>query len=583
MSVSVARTFSSVIRGAVITATPAQAAELERSGRVADIEPDLPVTASITEEPVPWGLDRIDQRNLPLSGTYTPAAAGAGVTAYVVDSGILASHADFAGRVVDGWTAVNDGWGTDDCNGHGTYVAGSLAGSTHGVATAVTIVPIRVLDCDAAGYASDVIAGLDWVASHHQQGFPAVVNLSLGGDVSPILDAAIQGIINDGVTAVVAAGNVADDACNTSPARVPAALTVAASDSWDQEAGFSNYGACIDLFAPGVDIRSTWNTSTTATETASGTSAASPHVAGAAALLLGQYPALTPGDVAAAILARTTTGVITAISEGTPNRLLYTAATGTPDPAPVVSAPPAIASAADVVAAGSDGVLWAYPANGKGGFQPRKKIGAGWSGLIKGFVTDWNQDGVFDLIAQWKDGRLSFYPGKTGGGFGTARTIGFSGWNSYQVLVGHWSIDNRYPGIVATDSAGTLWHYGTNNGASLIARDKIGTGWKGLYLTMTDFDQDGRQDILAKRSDGGLVLYRSTGHGRFFPEIRRQVGSGWSGINSITSVAGFKGFGSNGLISRLTDGRLAYYPFSRGTWGSRSILGSGWASYNIFR
>jgi len=252
---------------------------------------------------------------------------------------------------------------------------------------------------------------------------------------------------------------------------------------------------------------------------------------------------------------------------------------------PPISTPPvsrpSIHSGADVVAAASDGVLWNYPANGRGGFQPREKIGTGWSALARGFVTDWNSDGVFDLIAQWRDGRLSYYAGSSGGGFAAARAIGI-GWGSYHVTVGRWRKTDRYPGILAYDGAGTLWYYGNRSGLSLSPRIKTGVGWGGLYNTMVDFDQDGAQDILANRTDGSMVLYRSTGAGGFVPESRRRVGNGWNIITSITSMAGFTA-GSSGLMSRLSDGRLAHYPFSRGTWGARAIVGSGWSPYNIFR
>ena len=241
----------------------------------------------------------------------------------------------------------------------------------------------------------------------------------------------------------------------------------------------------------------------------------------------------------------------------------------------------AIRSAADTVAAGHDGVLWNYRPTGQGTFQPREKIGSGWAGLAKGFVIDWNVDGVFDIIAQWKDGRLSFHPGKAGGGFAPAQAIG-SGWGSYHVTVGRWRTADKYPGILAYDSAGTLWHFGNSAGKTLSPRTKSGTGWKGQYLTMADFDQDGKQDLLAKRSDGSLLLYRSTGAGTFVAEPRRVIGTGWNAISSITRVSGFTP-GKQGLITRLTDSRLAHYPFSKGTWGTRTILGSGWNAYNIFR
>ncbi|MFC9336254.1 FG-GAP repeat domain-containing protein, partial [Arthrobacter sp. NPDC057009] len=242
---------------------------------------------------------------------------------------------------------------------------------------------------------------------------------------------------------------------------------------------------------------------------------------------------------------------------------------------------PSIRSAADVVASGPDGVLWNYPATGRGGFQARQKIGVGWSALNKGLVTDWNSDGVFDLIAQWKNGRLSLYPGRPGGGFAAARSIG-TGWGGYHVTVGRWRTNDRYPGILAYDAGGTLWYYGNSTGSLLSPRITTGTGWGGLYLTMTDFDQDGEQDLLAKRSDGRMLLYRSTGTGGFVSEARPTVGTGWNSINSITAVDGFT-TGGHGLMSRLSDGRLARYPFSKGTWAARTIVGSGWGNYNIFR
>ncbi|CAH0208121.1 Extracellular serine proteinase [Arthrobacter sp. Bi83] len=322
-NIAVGRTFSKALRGAVVTATPAQAAELKSSAQVAAVEIDAPVTAAETQQPAPWGLDRIDQHALPLSGSYTSAGSGSGVSAYVIDSGVLASHSEFGGRVAAGWTAVADGRGTGDCNGHGTHVAGTIAGKTYGVAKAATIIPVRVLDCSGSGFNSDVIAGLEWVASHHQAGTPAVANMSLGSTASAMVDAAVQGVLNDGVTAVVAAGNSATDACNSSPARVPDALTVAASDSSDRQASFSNFGSCVDLYAPGVGITSAGIASATATASMSGTSMASPHVAGAAAAVLSRSPDLAPAAVAARLISGSTPAAITGSGAGTPNRLLY--------------------------------------------------------------------------------------------------------------------------------------------------------------------------------------------------------------------------------------------------------------------
>ncbi len=319
----VERSLTHVFPGAVARMSPQAAAALARNPRVVRVEIDAPVRALDTQGSPPWGLDRVDQVSLPLTGSYAWTASGARVTAYVVDSGIRADHVDLAGRVEAGATAISDGNGTGDCNGHGTHVAGTLGGSTYGVAKSVRLMPVRVLDCDGSGTLSGVISGLDWIVAQHVAGAPAVANLSLGGAASSTLDAAVQALVDDGISVAVAAGNSNVDACGVSPARVPAALTVAATDAADARAAFSNYGSCIDLFAPGVGVLSAWYTSATDSRTISGTSMASPHLAGAAAALLEVDPTLTPAAVAERLTSTASTGRITGAGVGSPDRLLW--------------------------------------------------------------------------------------------------------------------------------------------------------------------------------------------------------------------------------------------------------------------
>ena len=364
--VEVRGTFSRAVRAAAVTTTAAKAAALARSPHVEAVEVDGVVQATGTQFGATWGLDRIDQRNLPLSTDYTAPAQTSAVDAYVVDTGVLAGHAEFGARLAPGYTAITDGLGSSDCNGHGTHVAGTVAGSTYGVAKSTKIIPVRVLDCYGSGYMSDVVAGLDWVVAHHAAGAPAVANLSLGGEPNSTVDAALQAVIGDGVTATVAAGNSAVDACSASPARVPAAITVAATNSSDQQATFSNYGGCVDLYAPGVSITSAWHTSTTAVNRLSGTSMAAPHAAGAVALLLSQSPAATPAENATRLTADSTPGVVTASTSGTPNRLLFVSPVeqAAPEPTPVVTKPAAATGVAARARSKAAAVTWTQGADG---------------------------------------------------------------------------------------------------------------------------------------------------------------------------------------------------------------------------
>ena len=324
---AVGRVLTHVYPGMVATMNQAQADALARNPRVVLVEKDQVFSISDTQTGATWGLDRIDQRTRPLSGSYTYATTGEEVTAYVVDTGVLAAHADFGGRVAGGSDFIDNDTVPTDCNGHGTHVAGTIGGTTYGVAKAVNIVPVRVLNCSGSGTTSQVVAGLDWVAGNHTTQ-TAVANMSLGGGISSAIDAAVGRVISDGVTVVVAAGNSNRDACNYSPARVKAAITVAATTSTDARASYSNYGSCVDLFAPGSSITSAWiGSSNTATLSISGTSMAAPHVAGAVARLLDANAALTTAQVGSAITGNATTGVVSNAGRRSPNLLLYAAPT----------------------------------------------------------------------------------------------------------------------------------------------------------------------------------------------------------------------------------------------------------------
>jgi len=319
-------TYQRALRGFAADLPDRAAAALARNPNVAYVEQDQVMHAFTTEANATWGIDRIDQHNLPLSTTYNYTNTGAGVTAYIIDTGIRFDHSEFGGRAVTGFDAVTSGGNAADCNGHGTHVSGTVGGATYGVAKGVSLVAVRVLGCNGSGSTSGVIAGIDWVTSHHQS--PAVANMSLGGSASTALDNAVKNSITSGVAYAIAAGNgnfigIAQDACKYSPARVAEAMTIGATDRNDKKASWSNYGNCVDWFAPGVSITSAWYTSGTATNTISGTSMATPHTTGVAALYLQTNPGASPQQVRDALYANTTKGVVTS-SKTTNNHLLFT-------------------------------------------------------------------------------------------------------------------------------------------------------------------------------------------------------------------------------------------------------------------
>lgn len=299
----------------------ASALALAADPRVAYVAEDGIVELAATQSGAAWGLDRIDQRDLGLNGNYTYHSTGAGVHAYVIDTGMRLTHGEYAGRVGNGYDAVTAGGNASDCNGHGTHVAGTIGGSTYGVAKSATLHPVRVLDCSGSGSYAGVIAGINWVTANHVK--PAVANMSLGGGAYQPVDDAVTASVNAGVTYAIAAGNSNANACNYSPARTPAAITVGSTDSNDARSSFSNYGSCVDLFAPGGSITSAWYSSDTATAVLSGTSMAAPHAAGVAALYLQLAPTATPAQVAARLTSAAVAGAVGNPGTGSPNLLLH--------------------------------------------------------------------------------------------------------------------------------------------------------------------------------------------------------------------------------------------------------------------
>ncbi|RJQ75754.1 S8 family peptidase [Pseudonocardiaceae bacterium YIM PH 21723] len=328
---AVRRTFTG-IGGFSATMSEQQARELAADPGVARVEQNRtlsiqPMSAAGTQEnPPAWGIDRIDQQDLPLDAKYTYPADGSGVNAYIIDTGLRTTHSTFGGRAHSGWDFVDNDADASDGHGHGTHVAGTIGGAEYGVAKNVTLWGVRVLDDKGSGSTEQVVAGIDWVTKNAQK--PAVANMSLGGTADPLLDDAVRRSIAAGITYAIAAGNgnafgQQQNACAGSPSRVAEAITVSATDKTDKKAKWANYGTCVDIFAPGVDITSSWGTSDTGTKTISGTSMATPHVAGAAAIYLGQHPGATPQQARDGLVNAASSGKVTSPGTGTPNKLLY--------------------------------------------------------------------------------------------------------------------------------------------------------------------------------------------------------------------------------------------------------------------
>jgi hypothetical protein len=330
--IQIHHSFGEVLQGFSATLSDEALEDLRSNPDVAYIEAERIFRVSDSQQNPPWGIDRIDQRDLPLDDVFSYMGTGAGVNVYVLDTGIRISHDEFEGRAQNAFSSINDGHGFEDCFGHGTHVAGIIGGKTYGVAKDVNLFNVRVMDCEGTGTTSQVLEGVEWVTANHIK--PAVANMSLGGEASRALDDAIKNSINAGVVYTVAAGNEGVDACNGSPSRIPEAFTVGATSASDQVAWFSNDGDCLDLFAPGVSILSAWNSSDTSSSTESGTSMAAPFVAGVSALFLEGNPQASPAVVAEALLGYATAGRLTGIDNGSPDLLLYSGFLQEPLPTP---------------------------------------------------------------------------------------------------------------------------------------------------------------------------------------------------------------------------------------------------------
>jgi subtilisin family serine protease len=543
--------YQHAVRGFSAKMKPPEAEAFADDYRVLYVEEDGVVGIDATQTGATWGLDRIDQRNLPLNQTYTYSQTGTSVHAYVLDTGIRATHVQFAGRMGNGYTAIADGSGTNDCHGHGTHVSGTVGGTTHGVAKNVTLHPVRVLSCTGSGSTSGVVAGIDWVTQNHIK--PAVANMSLGGSASTTLDTAVANSIAAGVTYAVSAGNSSADACLQSPARTPAALTVAATTSADAQASYSNFGTCVDLYAPGSSVTSAYYTSDTATASMSGTSMASPHVAGAAALYLETDPTATPGEVRLAIVGIATTNHVSGAGVGTPNLLLHSLfAGGTPadltPPVTSLTAPSngqTVTGTATVSATASDAVgvsVVEYWLDGaKKGSDTTYPYSWGWD-------TKTAANGSHSLVSKAFD---------TSGNMGTSATVTVTVSN---VVAPPASIVNG--GFEGTSAP---WAFSTAASWATGPYAHTGTGYAALGGRIKASGAVSQTFTIPSTATGSLTFYLSVASNDLATTAKDML------YVEVTSAAGTAVVGSFSNLNRGTAGVYSLRTYSLASWRGQQV------------
>jgi subtilisin family serine protease len=564
---TVTQVYRNVLTGFATRMSVTEAQELSRDPAVAYVEQDTAGGgADIQPNPPAWGLDRIDQPNLPLSTTFSYPTQGAGVNAYVIDSGIRPTHGDFGGRASADHDVLGDGQNGIDCHGHGTHVAGTLGGAAHGVAKAVRIRAVRVLRCDNTGVASDAAAGLDWVVANGTR--PAVVNMSLQYGQSATLDTAVANATRAGFTVVTAAGNWNVDSCTVSPGRAATAINVGNVDNTDTRNGTSNWGTCLDVFAPGTGIRSAWHTSDTATNTIDGTSMASPHVAGTAAAILGRTPAATPAQVTNQIVGDATTGVVTSPGTGSPNRLLFAGNDGFGG------------TRGDFNGDGRDDVA-TFTRGDTGDVYVALSTGSGFSGTAVKWhdwfgvgsevplVGDFTGDGRDDIAAFTRGGTGDVYVARSTGSSFTGTAVKWHDWfaaNWEIPAVGDFNGDGRDD--IATFTRGAAGDVfvalSTGSGFSGTAvkwHDWFAANWE--IPAVGDFNGDGRDDIATFTRGGTGDVFVATSTGSSFSGTSVKWHDWFAAFSEIPSVGDVNADGRDDLVT-----------FTRGSTGDAYVATS---------